>query len=125
MRRARRGGARIALGVAGAIALVLVLAQLLLPILAARRVRGELARYGVVHSASISAFPAIELLWGEAQSASVSAGPLSVDPAQLSELLWQARGVQRIDLHADSMRVGSLALSGVSVRKRGDRAVEE
>jgi hypothetical protein len=115
----RRRAARIALGAVGGIVAVLGLAQLLLPGLAAQRVRSQLGRYGTVRSASVSAFPAIELLWGSAQSATVSAGELSMDPAQASELLWKARGVQRIDMRAASMRVGSLALGDVSWRKRG------
>ena len=61
-----RRAARAALGVAGGVVVVLGLAQLLLPGLAAQRVRSEIGRYGVVHSVSVSAFPAIELLWGDA-----------------------------------------------------------
>jgi hypothetical protein len=109
------------LGAAGGLLALLGLAQLLLPALAARRIRSDLAPYGVVRSASVSAFPAIELLWGKAQSASVSTGPLNVDPAEVGSLLWRARGVQRVDLHAESMRVGALALSDVSWQKRGER----
>ena len=100
---------------------MLGLAQLLLPGLAARRVRSEIGRYGVVHSAAVSAFPAIELLWGHAQSVAVSAGSLDMPPAAAAELLWNSRGVGRVDMHADTMRVGSFTLHDVTWRKRGDR----
>jgi hypothetical protein len=120
MRSPRRRLARIALGVAGGIVAVLGLAQLLLPGIAAQRMRDELGRYGEVHSATFSAFPAIELLWGSAQSATVSVGNLNMSSARASELLWQARGVQRIDMRAASMRVGSLTLHNVSWEKRGE-----
>jgi LmeA-like phospholipid-binding len=107
------------LGIAAGAVAVLGLAQLLLPGLAAQRVRDQLGRYGTVRSVSVSAFPAIELLWGNAQSATVSAGNLDMSPAQASELLWKARGVQRVDMRAASMRVGTLTLRDVSWRKRG------
>lgn len=100
---------------------VLGLAQLLLPRLAAQRVRSQIARYGVVRSASVSAFPAIELLWGDAQSATVSAADLDMTQTAANKLLWESRGVGRIDIHAESMRIGSLMLGDVSLRKRGDR----
>ena len=82
MRSGRRRSIRIALGAAGGVVVLLGLAQLLLPKLAAQRVRSELARYGVVHSVSVSAFPAVELLWGHAQSANVSAGNIDMSPTE-------------------------------------------
>lgn len=121
MRTSPRKAAWIALGVAGGAVVVLGLAQLLLPRLAAQRVRSQIGRYGVVHSASVSAFPAIELLWGDAQSATVSAANLDMTPAQANELLWKSRGVQRVDMHAESMRVGSFTLRDANWHKRGDQ----
>jgi hypothetical protein len=120
MRSGRRRSNRIALGVVGGVVLVLGLAQLLLPKLAAQRVRSELARYGVVHSVSVSAFPAVELLWGHAQSATVSAGDIDMSPAEANRLMGRARGVQRMDIHATSMHMGSLELNDVDLRKRAD-----
>lgn len=120
MRRSPRRAARIALGTVGGVIALLGLAQLLLPGLAAQRVRSQLGRYGTVRSASVSAFPAIELLWGHAQSATIRAGALSIGPAQAGELLWNGRGVQRIDMHAQSMRFGPLTMSDVTSQKRGE-----
>ncbi len=121
MRTSPRKAAWIALGVVGGVVVVLGLAQLLLPRLAAQRVRSQIERFGVVHSASVSAFPAIELLWGDAQSVTVSAAHLDMTPAQANELLWKSRGAQRVDVHAESMRVGSFTLRDASWRKRGDQ----
>jgi len=70
----RRRATRIALGTAATVVAVLGLTQLLLPGIVAQRMRDELGRYGVVKSATVSALPAIELLWGHAQSASVRPG---------------------------------------------------
>lgn len=105
--------------IAGGIVVVLGLTQLLLPRIAAQRVRDELARYGDVHSATVKAFPAIELLWGHAQSATLSAGSLSMSLAQAAKLLAQARGVDKVDMHAQTMRVGQFALHDAIARKRG------
>ncbi|HTC60815.1 MAG TPA: hypothetical protein VK691_11950 [Solirubrobacteraceae bacterium] len=71
--------------------LLVVLAQVFLPTLAARRVRDRVARYGTVRSVSVSAFPAVELLWGKADTVDVSAGTLSVQLSQIATLLWEAR----------------------------------
>jgi hypothetical protein len=110
---------RVTLVGAGVVLAVLVLAQLLLPGFAAHRVRAQLGRYGAVRSASVSAFPAIELLWGHAQSATASATHLSMSLSQAGALLWQARGVGKLDVSARTMRLEAFAMQGVSMRKRG------
>jgi hypothetical protein len=110
---------RLLLGAVGGVVALLGLTQLLLPRLAAHRMRDELARYGPVYSTSISAFPALELLWRHAQSASASMGPVTMTTAQANSLLWKARGVGRLDLHATAMHVGPLAMQQVVMRKRG------
>ncbi len=120
MRAPRSRTARIALYAAGGIVAVLGLAQLLLPGLAAQHVRSQLERYGTVRSATVSAFPAVELLWGNAESATVSAAHLSMDPSQLGELLWQGRGVQRVAMHAESVSVGPFTMFHVSTQKHGE-----
>ena len=105
----------------GVLALALVLAQLLLPGIAAKRVSSRLARYGTVVSVSVSAWPAVELLWGSADSVDVHAAHLHVTPAQTAALLWEARGIDRLTLTATSVREGPLRLSGVSFEKHGDQ----
>jgi hypothetical protein len=120
MRTTPRWGARAGLGIAAALVVLFLLAQLLLPGIAAQRVRSELARYGEVRSVAISAFPAIELLWGDAQSATMSAASLSMTPTQANELLARSRGVRRIDMRAASVRIGSFKLRDVAWRKRGN-----
>jgi len=99
----------------------LALAQLVLPGIAAERMREEIGRYGTVRSASVSAFPAIELLWRHGQSASATAGSLAMSVAQASALLWKARGIERIDLHAGTLHFGPITMQAASMRKRGDR----
>ena len=66
--------------VAGGVVLLLALAQLLLPRIAASRISSRVGRYGKVQSVSVSAWPALKLLWGKADSAQVRAGSLSLSP---------------------------------------------
>lgn len=111
--------ARIAAGSAGAVVVVLALAQVLLPRLAASRISSRVGRYGSVESVSVSAWPALELLWGDAGSVNVKARSLALSPAQAASLLWEGRGVTNMDMSAQRVQLGSLRLSDASLRKRG------
>ena len=113
-----RGG-RIVAGLAGALVLVLVLAQVFLPSIAASRISSRVGRYGDVHSVSVSAFPALKLLWGKADTVTVRAGRLSISPSQTAKLLWEARGVNKLVLSSPRVREGPLVLSNVILRKGG------
>jgi hypothetical protein len=118
-RRVRGREVRIALWASALVLVALVASQLLLPGLAVRAVRHRVGRYGPVLSAHVSAFPALELLWGDGQSASLRTGALRMTPAQASDLLWNARGIDSLDLTAASLLVGPLRLQDLSMRKRG------
>jgi len=110
---------RVAAIATAALLAVLVLLQLLLPGFAASTIRSRVGRYGSVLSASVSAFPAVELLWGSAERVVVRAGSLRLTPAQSAKLVWEGRGVARVDAGAASVRVGPLHLSGVAFSQRG------
>jgi hypothetical protein len=105
----RRRAAYLGACVVGLLLLFVVLAQVFLPSLAARRVRDRVARYGSVRSVSVSAFPAVELLWGKADSVSVSAAALSIPISRIAALLWEARQAGSMTVVADSA-----TLTGVS-----------
>jgi len=119
----RRGGGSRALRLAAATAVLLVvllaLAQLLLPRLAASRISSKLSRYGSVAHVSVSAWPAVELLWGDAGSVSVRARRLSLAPAQAASLLWEGRGVGKLEMSAQALRLGSLTLTGARLSGHG------
>jgi LmeA-like phospholipid-binding len=121
----RRRVTFIALSIGVLIALVFVLAQALLPSLAARRVSDRVARYGTVSSVHVSAFPAIELLWGHADSVTVTAATLTITPSQVASLLWEAHGVARMTVSAGAanLRVAGLttplSVSDVRMHKQG------
>jgi hypothetical protein len=122
MRRA--GGAprtlKLGLWLAGGLLLLLVIAQLLLPRLAVSRITSRVGRYGKVLSVSVSAWPAVELLWGHVGSVRVKARSLALSPAQAASLLSEAKGAASMDVSAESVRMGKLTVTGASLRKRGD-----
>ncbi len=113
----------------GAVVLVLAalgIAQIVLPILAAKALRAKVARYGEVEAATVSATPAIELLWGSAGSAEVKAGRLAISPEQIVELLLESRSVSDLSVSARSVEVldpgfgaKPLVVTDVKLSKRG------
>lgn len=108
------------------VVLLVVLAQVFLPSLAARRVRDRVARYGTVRSVSVSAFPAVKLLWGKADSVSVAAGSLSVPISQITTLLLEARAVGSMTVSANAATLtavpnlpAGLKVSDLRMQKHG------
>jgi hypothetical protein len=106
--------------------LLVVLAQIFLPTLAAKRVRDRVARYGTVRSVSVSAFPAVKLLWGKADTVNVSAGALSVQLSQIATLLWEARAAGSMTVTADAATLsavpdlpGGLTVNDLRMQKHG------
>jgi hypothetical protein len=117
-----RGGGRrrrFALAALGAVVVLLVAAQIALPRIAASRISSRVGRYGSVLSVSVSAWPAVELLWGDAGSVHVRVRSVALSPAQAAALLWEGRGVSRIEVRAQQVRLGSLVLEGALLRKSG------
>jgi hypothetical protein len=122
----RRRAGLIVLCVLALLVLLVVLAQVFLPSLAAQRVRDRVARYGTVRSVSVSAFPAIELLWGKADSVSIAAGTLSVPSGRLASLLWESHTVTDLITSAEAATITAipsfrqgLRLSDMRTEKRG------
>jgi len=62
----------------------------------------------------------VELLWGTVGSVKVRAKSLQISPAQTAKLLWEARGVQRMNVTVDSVKEGPLQLHDASFTKHGD-----
>lgn len=105
---------------AGGVVLLLALIQVILPRVAASRISSRVGRYGTVQSVSVSAWPAVELLWGHADSVRVKANSVALSSAQAATLLWEARGTGHMDVSAERAQVGSLRVSDASLHKRGD-----
>lgn len=103
----------------GVVVVLLAVAQVVLPRIATSRIRSRVGRYGHVQSASVSAWPAVKLLWGDADSVRVRASGLKLSPRQAAALLWEGRGVGRMDIDATSVKIGPLAVGEARLRKRG------
>jgi hypothetical protein len=110
---------RLALLGLGALLVLLILAQIALPKIAAERISSRVGRYGEVQSVSVSAWPAVKLLWGEVDSVKVRAGHLALSTSQAAKLLWEAHGVSTLDLQASSVEVGPLQIEGAVLHKHG------
>jgi hypothetical protein len=107
---------------AAVVVVVLGVAQLVLPGIAAQRLRDQLARSGQVLSIHVSAFPAIELLWHHADSVVVRMGSYSSASAtHLGSTLHQSGDVGSLTASAREVRVGRLTLHDASVVKRGNQ----
>ena len=111
-----------ALAVAAVVVIVLVLSQLLLPGIAAQRLHDRLARSGRVLEVTVSAFPAIKLLWHHADSVVVRmASYRAASPSELSRTLEQAANVGSLRASAQVVRDGLLTLRDASLVKRDNR----
>jgi hypothetical protein len=113
----------IALAVAGAVLAVLIVAQLVLPGIAANRLSDQLARSGTVLSVQVSAFPAIELLWRHADKVVVRLGRYQSAASDLGNRLGGAAGVDTIDASAQELDTGALTLRNATLHKRGSELV--
>lgn len=103
--------------------LVLVLAQLVLPGIAARRLRDQLSKSGTVLSVSVRAFPAIELLWGQADSVVVRMGRYQAGASEIGSKLGAAADVGSLDVSAQELQSGLLTVRDARLRKQGSELV--
>jgi hypothetical protein len=107
------------------IAGLLVGTQLLLPTLAEHRVRGQLERYGEVEKVDIHAFPAIRLLWKDADRVVVRMRTYASGQSKIADFLARTDHLDELDARVDSMMASSVAFTNLRLRKRGDRLVGE
>ncbi len=113
----------IALGVVGVVLLVLVVAQLVLPGIAANRLRDQLSEHGTVISVSVHAFPAIELLWGQADSVVVRMGSYQAGASEIGTNLGRAADVGTLDISAQEVQSGLLTVHDARARKQGNELI--
>ncbi len=113
----------IALGVVGVVLLVLVVAQLVLPGIAKDRLRDQLSKSGTVLSVTVSAFPAIELLWGHADSVVIRMGRYRAGASEIGGRLRGAGSVGKLDISAQELESGLLTVRDARLRKQGDELI--
>ena len=98
-------------------------AQLVLPGIAARRIRSQLARYGQVASVSVTAFPAVELLWHHADRVSIRLNSFHSDGSGLAGRLGQLSRVGTLHARAARVTVGLLTVRDARLVKHGSSLV--
>ena len=98
---------------------------MLLPVIAEHRVRDTVGRYGSVKSATVTACPAVKLLWGDVDEVRSGSRRYEADarPARSPrQLVAEAHGATKVDVRArrSCAREGPLVLTqDVYLRKRG------
>jgi hypothetical protein len=110
---------RAALLGSGSVIVLLIAAQVALPKIAARRISSRVGRYGEVKSVSVSAWPAVKLLWDEVDAVKVRAGRLALSTSEAAKLLWEAHGVRTMELSAASVKLGPLRVEEAVLSKHG------
>jgi hypothetical protein len=113
----------IAIATAGVVILVLVVGQLVLPGIAADRLRDRLSKSGTVISIEVHAFPAIELLWHHADRVVVRMGSYRSAAGPLGSLLSETSDVVSLDASAAEFDSGLLTVRNAALRKRGNQLV--
>jgi hypothetical protein len=113
----------IAIGVAAAVVLLLIVAQLVLPRIAEQLLRDRLSAHGRVLEVQVSAFPAIELLWHNADKVVVRMANYRSTTGRLSSLLDEAANVGTLDASAAIVQSGLLTLRNARLIKRGDELI--
>lgn len=113
---------RIAAAATAAIVVVLLLAlaQLVLPGIAAQRLRDRLSKSGKVLEVEVSAFPAIELLWHQADRVVIRMQSYRSSPGHLGSTLAEAGDVGSLDASAGEVDSGLLTVRDASLQKRGN-----
>jgi hypothetical protein len=101
--------------------LIFGVGQLVLPGIAARHVRSMLAGSARGVSVSVSAFPAVQLLWHHADRVTVHLTSYTAGAGAVNGSLGQAGDVGRLQVTVGTARVGLLTVRDVRVTGRGGR----
>jgi hypothetical protein len=109
----------VAAVVLAAVLVLLAVAQLVLPSIAANRIKDRLNKDGAVQSVSVSAFPAIKLLWGHADSVRVRMTSVNASSVRTAQLLNNTDATHDLDLSIGTYSSGIVTLQDINLRKRG------
>jgi hypothetical protein len=109
--------------VVAVLVLVFGVGQLVLPGIAAHRIRSQLGRYGEVRSVSVSAFPAVTLLWHHADSVSLDLASFHGDGATLTQRLDQLGDAGTVHAAVTRATVGLLTVRDAHLVKHGSSLI--
>jgi hypothetical protein len=118
---------RTLLAVVGLVAVVLIAAQIVLPRVAAQRLRAGLERDGSDVRVRVEALPAIKLLWHRADRVTVRVAHLrpggSGSSTSLPDLLADTKAVDRLDVRVGLLDARRLRVHDVGLQKKGNTLV--
>jgi len=109
----------VLLSIAVVVVVLAIASQFVLPAIAAQQLRDRLARSGKVLDVEVDAFPAIELLWHQADRVVIRMASYRSSPGHLDSLLADASNVGSLDASARVLDTGLLALRNATLSKRG------
>lgn len=107
-----------AMGLVLVVLVLLLVAQLVLPGIAAQSIRDRLQRSGRVLEVQVHAFPAIELLWHQADSVVVRMASYRSTSSGIGSTLDQSTAVGSLDASVGRLNTGLLTLRNATLRKR-------
>lgn len=111
----------LAAGAALTVALTAITTELALPSVAENRVRDRLASFGSVTDVEVSSSPAVGLLFGKVDSASIRMSSATLDGDAVDpDLLHRAGDIEAVDARIDSLHAGPFDVDTVVLDKRGD-----
>jgi hypothetical protein len=121
---------RALLAIVGIVVALVVVAQFVLPGLAAKRLRADLAAQGSDVHVEVSAFPAIKLLLKHADKVTISVGAYTTDDASSADsgddlpgLLAQTKATKNLDVDVRILNDRLLRMQDVHLHKDGDALV--
>jgi hypothetical protein len=112
---------RIAAISAGLLAALLLLSQLVVPWLAESRVEDRLESRGGQANVSVSAVPALRLLFDEGDSLKVTGEGLRLNPLRQQRPLERLDGFDEVSVHVRKLDAGPLAVSSFVLERRGGK----
>jgi hypothetical protein len=113
---------RIVVVLLAVVAVALISAQLFLPGAAERRVEDRLERNGGTAHVSLSALPALRLLFGEGDALTVNGSGLRLQPEARSRTLERLDGFDKVSVRLDRIVAGPLDVSSFTLdRAEGQR----
>jgi hypothetical protein len=114
------------LALAGILVVLVVVAQFVLPGLAAKRLRSDLAADGSEVRVEVSAFPAVKLLFKKADKVTISVGSYTADASSddsgddLGDLLAQTKAAKKLDVDVRVLNDRLLRMQQVRLHKDGN-----
>jgi hypothetical protein len=118
---------RALLAVAGLVVVVLIVAQIVLPRVAARNLRDGLERHGSDVRVSVKAVPAIKLLWHRADRVTVRVGHLRPggpgSGKSLPDMLADTKAADELDVRVDLLDAQQLRVHDAGLQKHGNTLV--